>query len=148
MSSNSVWDAFLKCWALVSAVMPDVMFCDHRSAFTSHAWKELGEENGVVIKLTDVQHHSGIRLCERYHGPLRTTYRRIKKECSDVDDNLALESAVKAMNDTVAMEVLVLSLLAFGIHPRYIPAGLDSDLPNEQQRYEAINFARKEFFRI
>lgn len=36
MSSNSVWDAFLKFWALLYADMPDVMFRDHASAFTSH----------------------------------------------------------------------------------------------------------------
>ena len=36
MSSNSIWDAFLKCLALVYTGMPDVMFCDHGSAFTSH----------------------------------------------------------------------------------------------------------------
>ena len=148
MSSNSVWDAFLKCWALVYAGMPDVMFCDHGSAFTSHEWKKLAEENGVVMKLTGVQHHNGIGLCERYHGPLRTIYRRIKKECPDIENNLALKSAVKAMNDTVGPEGLVPSLLAFGIHPRYIPAGLDPDLPNQRQRHEAMKLAREEFSRI
>ena len=60
------------------------------------------------MKLTGVQHHNGIGLKERYHGPLRTIYRRIKKECPDIDDNFALKFAVKAMNDTVGPEGLVL----------------------------------------
>ena len=94
-----------------------MMFCDHGSAFTSNEWKELAEENGVVVKLTGIQHHNGIGLCERYHGPLRTIFRRIRKECPDIDKDLALKSAVKAMNDTVGPEGLVPSLLAFGIHP-------------------------------
>ena len=148
MSSNSVWDAFLKFWVLAYAGMPDVMFCDHRSAFTSHEWNELAEENGVVMKLTGVQRHSGIGLCGRYHGLLRTIYRRIKKEFPDIDDNLALKSAVKAMNDTLGPEGLVPSLLAFAINPRYIPPGLDPDLPNQRQRHEAMKFAQEEFSRI
>ena len=72
MSSNSDWDAFLKCRALLYAGMPDIMFCDHGSAFISHEWKEFADENGVVMRLTGIQHHNGIGLCERYHGPLRT----------------------------------------------------------------------------
>ena len=79
ISSNNVWDAFLKFWILIYVGMPDVMFCDHKSAFTSNEWKELAEENGVVVQLTGIQHHNGIGLCERYHGPLRTIFRRIRK---------------------------------------------------------------------
>ena len=82
------------------------------------------------MKLTVIQHHNGIGLCERYHGPLSTTHRRIKRECPDIDDNLALKYAVKAMNVAVGPDELFPSLLAFGIHPRYIHAGLDPELPN------------------
>ena len=46
VNSNNVRDAFLKFWVLVYAGMPDVMFCDHGSAFNSSEWKELAEENG------------------------------------------------------------------------------------------------------
>ena len=52
------------------------------------------------------------------------------------------------MNDTVGTEELVPSLLAFGIHAKYVPTGLDPDLPNQRQRQEAIRLAREEFSRI
>ena len=52
------------------------------------------------------------------------------------------------MNDTVGPEGVVRSLLAFGVHPRYITAGLDADLPNQRQRNEAIRLAREEFSQI
>ena len=142
MSSNIVSDAFLKCWTLIYVGMPDVMFRDYRSAFTSHEWKELGEKNGVVMKLTGVQHHNGFGLCKRFNCPLRSIYRRIKKECPGIDDNLALKSAVKAMNDTLGPEGLVPSLLAFEILPRCSPVELDPNLPNQRQKHEAIKLAR------
>ena len=50
-SLNSVWDAFPKCWALVYAGMPDVIFYDHGSAFTSYEWKELAEEKVLLSSL-------------------------------------------------------------------------------------------------
>ena len=116
MSSNKVWDAFLKCWVLIYAGMSDVMLCDHGSAFISNEWKELAEENRVVVNLTRVQHHNSTGICERYHGPLRTIFRRIRKECSDIHNELALKSAIKAMNDTVGLEGLVSCQSSFGIH--------------------------------
>ena len=54
----------------------------------------------------------------------------------------------EAMNDTVVPEGLAPSLLAFGIHPRYVPAGLDADLLNQRQRHEPVKLAREEFSRI
>ena len=127
ISSNSLWDAFLKSWALVYSGMPEVMFCNHGPAFTSREWKELAEENGAAMKLTGIQHHGGIGLRERCHGPLGTVYRRIRKECLDIDETLALKSTIRAINDTVVPRGLVSYSLAFEIHPRYITAGLDAD---------------------
>ena len=68
-----------------------------------------------------------------------------KKECPDIDDNLALESAVEAMNDTVGPGGLVTSLLDFGVHPGYVPGGLDSDLQNQRQKHEGIKFGSRRF---
>ena len=113
MNANDVWNTVLSCWTLIYAGMPDIMFFDHGSVFISRKRKEVADENGVVLKFSGVQHHKGISACERYHAPLRTIYCRIKIECSDIDENLALQSAVKAMNDTVGPEGDVPSLLAF-----------------------------------
>ncbi len=52
------------------------------------------------------------------------------------------------MNDTTGPEGLVPSMLVFGIMPRYAPAGLEHDLPNQSDRLKAIRIAREEFFRI
>ena len=128
--------------------MPDVKFCDHGSAFISNEWKELAEENRVLVKFTGLQHHNGIGLCERYRGPLRTIFRRIRKWCPDIDKEVALKSAAKAINDTLGPEGLAPSLLAFGILLRYVPAGLDADFQNYRQRHEAVKLTREEFSRI
>ena len=66
----------------------------------------------------------------------------------DIDKNSALKSAVNLMNDKFGPEGLVTSLLAFGIHPRYVLAGLDADLLNHQPRHEAMKLTREEFSRI
>eukprot|EP00171_Calliarthron_tuberculosum_P008498 IDg8498t1 len=148
VDTDSVWNALLKCWVLVYAGMPDIFFCDQGSVFTSKKWEKLSEENGVMLKFSGTQHHNGLAIVERYHAPLRTIYRRVKIECPELGSGLILQSAVKAMNDTVGPEGLVPSLLVYGIPPRYTPAGLSPMLLDQRQRHEAIRIAREEFFRI
>ena len=55
-----------------------------------------------------------------------------KKEYPDIDDTFALKSALKDMNNNIGPEGIVPSLLVFEIHPRYVPGGLDADLPNQR----------------
>lgn len=100
------------------------------------------------MKYSGVQHHNGIGVCKRYHGPLRTIFKKIRKECPDLLREIVLQSAVKAMNYTMGPEGLVPSLLVYGVVPQYEPAGLNAELPNNRQRHEAIKVAREEFLRI
>lgn len=87
-------------------------------------------------------------MCERFHGPLRTIFKKIRKERPDLPRDLVLQTALKAMNDTIGPEGLVPSLLVYGVTPRYTPGGLKSDLPNNRQRHEAVRVARDEYLRI
>ena len=54
IDTDEVWNAFLKCWVLVYAGMPEIMFCDQGKEFTSKLWNELAEENGVIMKYAGV----------------------------------------------------------------------------------------------
>lgn len=137
-----------KCWVLIYAGMPDLMLCDHGLEFISQTWKELSEENGFVLKYCGVQHHISIGVCKRYHGPLRKIFLKILDECPDMSEDLILQFAVKAMNDTISPERMVPSLLVYGITPTYSPTGLDAELPNYRQRHQAISISREEYLRI
>lgn len=79
-------------------VIPDVMFCDNGSAFTSHQWKELSVESDVAIKLTGVPHYNRIGFMRKIPRPTPYQLPKNKIECTNIDDNSALKSAVKAMN--------------------------------------------------
>ncbi len=145
---QSVWQALLKCWVLVYAGQPDVFSWTKGSVFTSKNWKQLADENGLILKFSSVQHHNGISSCERFHAPLRNIYRKIELGCPPIERDLVLQTAIKSMNDIIGPEGLVPSMLLFGIMPRYAPAGLEHDLPNQSDQLKAIRIAREEFFRI
>jgi hypothetical protein len=76
---------------------------------------------------------------ERYHGPLRAAFDKIRN-VENLLDEKALEKSVKAVNDTVNPEGLIPTLLVYGSYPRNI-----TNFPAESQveRMRAIDEARK-----
>lgn len=125
--------------------MPDIISCDQGSAFTSDLWKKLSEENGIQIKFSRTQHHNGLSLCERYHAPTRTTYRKIRLESPNLSQDLVLPTAVTAMNDLFGDRMgLYPRILVFGTMPRYTSAGLGPDLQNQRESREGVRIARED----
>ena len=78
----------------------------------------LGEISNVEVQRTGIEAHSSLGLGERYHHPLRHTYRKILCENPKVEPRQALAASVKAMNDTLGPEGLVPSALVFGEYPK------------------------------
>lgn len=141
-STEAVWHAFLECWATLYTGYPDKMRVDQGSQFTSKRWKELTEMTGIQLCLSGVESHNSIGSGERYHAPLRRIYQKIRYSEADIQPELALRLAVKAMNDTMNPEGLVPSLLVFGVLPRF-PA-LHTQLPNHEERMRALKVAQME----
>ena len=54
---------------------------------------------------------------ERYYAPLRCAYKIISLELEDVSEELTLQMAVKAINDSAGLDGLVPTLLVFGAYP-------------------------------
>ena len=54
---------------------------------------------------------------EKYHAPLRNKYLKLRQEHPDVDADLILAIATKAINDTFGPEGVVPSALVFGEFP-------------------------------
>ena len=141
-STTDIWHSFLACWSTAYVGHPDIIRVDQESAFTSQEFEKLAHRNGIHIQLSGVQSHNAIGPGERYHQPLRRIFNRINEDVPTIDPHLALQLAIKAMNDTSGPEGLVPSLLVFGVLPRFPP--LSPDLPGHKDRMTAMNSARQQ----
>eukprot|EP00737_Agarophyton_chilense_P000247 gb/GEZJ01000282.1/.p1 GENE.gb/GEZJ01000282.1/~~gb/GEZJ01000282.1/.p1 ORF type:complete len:768 (+),score=79.54 gb/GEZJ01000282.1/:1785-4088(+) len=92
-------------------------FWSTRVANSAKVFIDIAAISNVQVESTGVEAHSSLGLGERYHQPLRTTYRKIMATLPDTDREIALSCAVKSMNDTLGPEGLVPSALVFGEFP-------------------------------
>ena len=141
-STVDIWHAFLACWSTAYVGHPDVIRLDQESSFMSKEFEQLAHKNGIHLQVSGVQSHNAIGPGERYHAPLRRIFNRIYEDIPQIDRHLALQLAVKAMNDTVGPEGLVPTLLVFGTLPRFPP--LSPTLPGHENRMKAMASARQE----
>ena len=85
---------------------------------------------------------------ERYHIPLRRSYEIIRDELDSeqIDKEIILQMAVKAVNDSAGPDGIVPTLLVFGAYPRIT----DIDPPSLSivKRAQAIQVATKEVRRL
>ncbi len=139
---EGVWDVFVSCWASLYIGFPMKMRVDRRSVFIIVRWTRRADTVGTIVQTSGVESHNSIGSAERYHGPLRRTFNEIKHENQKLNRKIALRIAVKAMNDTLEPNGLVPSYLVFGCVPRF-PA-VDSKLPNQQSRMDALSLVRQE----
>ena len=100
----------------------------------------------VTIDIVPVEAHWSIGLVERYHQPLRHAYEIIKSESPDTPKEMALQMAVKAVNDTAGPDGLVPTLLVFGAFPKISDTDVISTIIS--QRAKAIQMAMKEVNRL
>ena len=73
-----------------------------------------------------VEAYNSICKVERYYTPLRRVYKIIRTELKEegIDDEVCLQMAVKAINDTAGPNSLVPTLLIFKAYPRITSADL------------------------
>ncbi len=62
------------------------------------------ESSNVGLERTGVEPHSSLGMGERYHQPLRNTFRKLELMYPSQDKSLLLQCAVKGMNDTLGSE--------------------------------------------
>ena len=119
---------------------------DQGSAFTSVVWTHRVDAVGTVVQTSDVESHNSFGSVRRYHAPLRRVFNEIVPEDPKIDGKMALQLAVKAMNDTMGPDGLVPSYLVFGCIPHF-PA-VDSIVPNQKDRMNALEKAHNEMATI
>ena len=66
-----------------------------------------------MAKIRRIASHA-LGIGERYHTPLRNTYRKLKVEFPQMNKHILLSISVKAGNDTLGPEGIVPSALVFG----------------------------------
>ena len=119
VSTKNIWRTLLEIWVMIYTGLPNRMIVDQGSAFGG-LFVDLAALGNVEVERTGVEAHSSLGLGERYHQPLRPTYRKIMAQHPSTEPKLALACSVKAMNDIIGPEGLVLSALVFGEYSRVI----------------------------
>jgi hypothetical protein len=105
------------CWINTYLGPPDMIIYNIGKNFISKEFKQYAGTMGIRTKGVPVEAHNSIGMVERYHGPLWRTYQIVIVEMPDIDKDMAVQMAFKAINDTAGPDRLVPTLLVFGAYP-------------------------------
>jgi hypothetical protein len=102
----------------------------------------------IEVKKVPVEAYNSVGQVKRYYTPLRHAYKIIQNELKDeqIDKEIMLQMAVKAINDSAGPDGIVPTLLVFGVYPRLTE--MDPPSPSVTKRAEAIRAASKEVRRL
>ncbi|RAL67679.1 hypothetical protein DID88_008420 [Monilinia fructigena] len=130
------------------SVPPEYIVHDAGTNFMAKEFKQHATSMSIQTKAVPVEAHHSIGKVERFHTPLRRSFKIIQEETEDigVSKTAMLQMAVKAINDTAGPNGLVPTLLVFGTFPRMVDS--DPPTPNIQQRASAISKAMKEVHKL
>jgi hypothetical protein len=70
----------------------------------------------ICTKAVPVEAHNSISIVEQYYRPLQCIYQIITVEISDINKDIALQMAFKAINNTAGSDGLVPILLVFSTY--------------------------------
>jgi hypothetical protein len=100
----------------------------------------------ISTKAVPVEAYWSVRLVERAYPALWRAYQIITDECKDIHKELALQMAVKAVNDTAGPDGLVPTLLVYGAYPWM--SNLDPPAPSVIDRAAVIRKAMAEIVKL
>ena len=143
VSAATTWDTLKECWIDTYLGPPDRLTHDAGRNFASREFRQNAATTGININVVPVEAHWSVGIVERAHPMLRRAYEIIVNECPGISKNLAVQTAVKAINDTAGPDGLVPTLLVFGAYPRLADA--DPPAPSIAQRAWAVRKRWKKF---
>ena len=117
VSNKALWSTITESWACIYTVLPKKIRVDQCSDFGGY-FASIARASDVSVERTGVEAHYSLGIGERYHQPLRTTFRKLRISYPKVSDNLLLSISVSAINNTLGPEGLVPSALIFGEFPQ------------------------------
>jgi hypothetical protein len=113
-----VWQALLQCWVCRYVGAPDSIRTDYGSQFVGAEFQTLAAEMNISCSPVPVESAYSMGIGERYHGPVRRIFDRLQIAHPNEDQDLVLNIAVKACNDTMGIDGLVPTLLLDGVYRR------------------------------
>ena len=148
ISAKHTWDKLRECWIDTYIGPPEYIVHDAGTNFMAKEFKQHATSMSIQTKAVPVEAHHSIGKVERFHTPLRRSFKIIQEETEDigVSKTAMLQMAIKAINDTAGPNGLVPTLLVFGTFPRMVDS--DPPTPNIQQRASAISKAMKEVHKL
>jgi hypothetical protein len=146
ISAKHTWDAIRACWIDTYLGPPDMITTDSGKNFASKEFNQLASTVGTKVKIVPVEAHNSVGIVERYHGLIRRAYTIISIELRDIDKDMALQMAFKAINDLAGPDGLVPTLLVYGAYPRLSETDLPA--PTVTQRALAIKRATTEIQKL
>jgi hypothetical protein len=146
ISAKHTWDILRLCWIDTYIGPPEYITHDAGKNFISKEFRQYAQSMAISTKSVPVEAHWSIGLVERAHPILRRAYQIITEECPSITKDIALQMAVKAINDTAGPNGLVPTLLVFGAYPRM--TDLDPPTPSITERTVAIRKAMEEVTKI
>jgi hypothetical protein len=146
ISAKHTWDALKACWIDTYLGPPDQITTDAGKNFASKEFRQHATTMGTKIKIVPVEAHNSIGIVERYHAPIRRAYLIITTEIKDLDRDMALQMAFKAINDSAGPDGLIPTLLVYGAYPRMTEH--DAPSPTVSQRALAIRKAMTELQKL
>jgi Reverse transcriptase (RNA-dependent DNA polymerase) len=146
LTTAHIWDTIRYMWIDTYVGPPDMLVLDAGKNLTSQEFRQHAAVFGIEIKVVPVEAHHSVGKIERYHASVRRVYLCVRADTpASVSKHYVLQTAMKAINDTVGPEGLAPSLLVFGAYPRINQ--LDPPSPSVSQRartiVKAMNEARK-----
>ncbi len=101
----------------------------------------------IEIKEISVEAHNSVDKIERYHVSLRRAYKVIRDEMlSSIQMKIVLQMIVKAVNDSIDSDEIVLTLLIFDSYSRMINDSLSSS--SMMQRAQIIRKTMRKVQRL
>ena len=114
--------------------------------FASREFNQYTAAIGTRIKIVPIEAHNSVGIVERYHGPIRRAYLIITAEIPDINRDMGLQMAFKAINDIAGPDGLIPTLLVYGAYPRITEN--DPLSPSVSQRTIAIRKAMTKLQKI
>ena len=115
------------------------MHADQGPQFKSGRWEGRRHLAEIDLTLSGVEGNNAHGEGERYHSYLRLIFNKVQTDFQHLNEDYALQLAVKAVNDTAGPNGLVPTLVVFGILPRTLVVLID--LPQQKERIEVMRSA-------
>jgi hypothetical protein len=121
INAKHIWNMLRLCWIDVYLSSSDHILTDADKNFASKEFRQFVISMTIIIKTMFVEAHWSIDVMKRYHAELRRAYQMIFENLnteSTISKEIILQMIVKAINDTVDSDDLMLILLIFETYPR------------------------------